>query len=63
MAAIGIARELINRALNHGVPTLQQTYDRHDYSREIGMALRLWASELERITAQPVAGVTHLRLK
>jgi integrase len=61
MTAIGISRELITRALNHGVPQLQQTYDRHDYSREVGMALQLWADALAQIVEQRQAVVTMNR--
>jgi integrase len=52
MTALGIPREIITRALNHGVPGLQRVYDHHDYTREIGEALQRWADELERIVAQ-----------
>jgi integrase len=61
MSALGISREVITRALNHGVPTLQRTYDHHDYGREIGGALQLWADELARITAQPLLSVTGIK--
>jgi integrase len=61
MTAIGIARELIIRALNHGVPILQQVYDHADYRPRIGEALVLWASELARIVSQPQPAVVAMR--
>ena len=64
MIGLGIHGSVVNKLLNHAMHPVEAAYDRHTYMAEKRQALQLWASELERITAQPAAqGVTHLRLK
>ena len=48
---IGVDPIVVERVLNHTLPKMMQTYNRHDYADEMRVALDRWAAELERIIA------------
>ena len=50
MQALGIRNEIIQAVLNHAIPGVGGVYLRAELEKEKAEALRVWATELERIT-------------
>jgi integrase len=55
MQALGIRNEIIQLILNHAVPGVGGVYLRAELEKEKAEALRIWATELERITRKAQA--------
>jgi len=49
LAALGVSREVAERALNHKIRGVEGTYNRHDYFDERRQALALWAGLLDAL--------------
>ena len=50
MQALGIRNEIVQAVLNHAIPGVGGVYLRAELEKEKAEALRVWATELERIT-------------
>ena len=50
MQELGIRNEIVQAVLNHAIPGVGGVYLRAELEKEKAEALRLWATELERIT-------------
>jgi integrase len=61
MAGLGIAKEIVNKILNHGAGPVTEAYDWHDYLPEKRAALQKWADALDQITGAAPANVVPLR--
>jgi integrase len=48
MGAMGVARDVAERCLNHKLKGVEGVYDRHDYYAERRQALTAWARQIER---------------
>ena len=51
LSALGIARLVISKILNHVETSVTSIYDRHGYDAEKRHALESWAAHLESIVA------------
>lgn len=51
MNRIGVDAIVVEKVLNHTLPRMMQTYNRHDYEAEMRDALDRWAAELRKIIA------------
>ena len=51
MNRLGVDAIVVERVLNHLLPPMMQTYNRHDYYDEMRDALERWDAELCRIIA------------
>lgn len=59
MVRLGVRGEVVGRVLNHAVKGVTaRVYALHTYAPEKRHALDLWAGEIERATAVPVAQVS-----
>jgi integrase len=54
LARLGTDRVVISKILNHAEGSVTARYDRHGRDVEMAAALDAWATELERIVAEPV---------
>lgn len=61
LAALGVPREVAERALNHKLRGVEGIYDRHDYLEERRHALSLWAELLVSLERGEQAKVVPLR--
>ena len=51
LSALGVARDVAERVLNHTDGTINAVYDRHAYASEKRRALEAWGQHLEKIIA------------
>jgi integrase len=63
MAKLGVALHIAERCLNHRIPGVAGTYDRHDYFEERREALEIWAARVQTCEAGEIANVIPLRNK
>ena len=61
MAGLGIAKEIVNKILNHADGPVTEAYDRHDYLPQKRAALQKWADALDQITGTAPGNVVPLR--
>ena len=59
---LGIARDVVQRLLNHAEEGVTAVYDRHDLLPELRTALDKWSEEMCRITEQPPPEVKAVAL-
>jgi integrase len=60
LIGIGFSRTIVNKILNHGMTTLEQSYDHYSYTVEKREALQQWANELEKIVHEHKPTVLRL---
>jgi integrase len=60
LAALGITREVAERALNHALKDVEGIYNRHDYFEERKQALTLWADLLVSLESGKARSVVPL---
>lgn len=58
--ALRVPHEIVVRILNHDLSEVSTTYDHYGYEAEMRTALEQWATELERIVAQPAAEIATI---
>ena len=57
MQALGIRNEIVQAVLNHAIPGVGGVYLRAELEKEKAEALRVWVTELERITRKARAAL------
>lgn len=60
LAALGVTREVAERALNHALKDVEGIYNRHDYFEERKQALTLWADLLTSLESGKARSVVPL---
>ncbi len=61
LAKLGIKREVIDRALNHIDRSVHAVYNRHDFDKELEIALLSWQREIKKIVRnKPTNNVINL---
>jgi hypothetical protein len=51
LAQLGVIYEVAERVIGHSMPTLEQTYNLHQYGAEKRAALTLWADHVQAVAA------------
>ena len=60
-AILGVSREVAERVLNHATPSLEGTYNTHEYWPEKRDALQRWADRLSMMVEGELRNVVRLR--
>ena len=61
LARAGVQQEIAERVLGHAQDAMVETYDRHDYEKERGIALQKLAAQIELVLNPPAGNVRPIQ--